>query len=86
MKARILNVGSGQIYARTFFGRNYVKGDYNPGPTLYEVKTTKGTFNLDRSEILELAAELGITCVYITGKVLAGLVGAMLDVSKIKDK
>lgn len=86
MKAKILNVKSGEIFARIANGTNYVKGDYINGPKLYEVKTTKGTYNLDRGEILNLAAELGITCVYITGKVLASLVGSMLDVSKIKDK
>lgn len=53
---------------------------------MYEVKTTKGTFNLDRSEIKGLLVELGITAVYITGSVLAKLVGSMIDISKIKDK
>ncbi len=86
MKAKILNIKSGVPFGRYVHGTNFGKGDYIESTNLYEVKTTKGTFNLDRSEILSLAAEVGITCVYVTGKVLLSLVGSMLDVSKIKDK
>lgn len=86
MKAKILNVKPGEVFCRVAKGTNFVKGDYLVGEKLYEVKTTKGTFNLDRSEIKGLLVELGITAVYITGSVLAKLVGSMIDISKIKDK
>ena len=86
MIAKILNIKPGEVFCRMAKGTNFVKGDYLVGDKLYEVRTTKGTFNLDRSEIKGLLAELGITAVYITGKVLASLVGSMIDTSKIKDK
>lgn len=85
--AKILNVKPGEIFARAAHGTNYVKGDYNTGTRLYEVKTTEGTYNLARNEILGLLAELGITGIKVlTGAILASLVGTKIDVSKIEDK
>ena len=84
--AKILNVKLAGTFCSVAKGTNFVKGDYLVGDKLYEVVTTKGTFNLDRSEIKGLLAELGITAVYITGAVLASLVGSKIDISKIKDK
>lgn len=86
MKSTILNVEGPKKNVKVVNGTNFVKGDYLDGPKLYEVETTKGTFNLDRDEIKNLLMELGVQFVYITGSVLASLIGSKIDISKIKDK
>lgn len=86
MKATILDISEPIKNVKTVKGTNYGKGDYLEGPKLYEVKTTKGSFNLDRDEIKGLLYELGVQFCYITGSVLASLIGSKIDTTKIKDK
>ena len=85
--AKILKLEEPFEYCRTFKGRDYIKGDHNEGPMLYPIVTTKGTYNLYRSEVLALLASLGFSCIkYVTAAALQKLVGADIDVSKIQDK
>ena len=87
MKAKIQHVKPAEIFSRASYGTNYVKGDYNTGSRLFEVKTDKGIFNLDRSEIISVCIETGVKIgINVTMAVLQGLVGKVFDTDKIKDK
>ena len=87
MKAKIVDIKPAQVFTRYAHGTNFKKGDYLTGSKLYEVKTTKGTFNLDRSEIKSIASSLGLSFgVNITLAFLKGLIGAYIDTKLISDK
>ena len=87
MKAKINHIEPAKKFCRVQNGTNYWKGDYDTGSRLFEVKTDKGTFNLDRGELLSVIAEVGVEIgINITANILGQLVGKVFDTNIIKDK